>query len=505
MKVLFIYPNAGSQLGFNYGLAQMSAILKQAGHQVRLIHLAEELGPLPDEERLQAMVREYDPDAVGFSVVTNQWPLARKVAAWVRQATAAPMVCGGIHATVAAGQVLESGLFDYVMTGECDTAFLEFVNTIEQGHDPSAIGNLGYLKEGAVHLNPVRPFPDLAALPIKDYGIFDFQKLIDEKNGWVGLMASRGCPFQCTYCFNHIIVKKYRAELDCGFSGLNYIRHVPVSALIAEIAYLIENYKNIKMFIFDDDLFTFNADYLIEFCEAYKNVCRIPFVVNAHVHYFDPKRARALAEAGCRIVKFGLESGSPRVRKEIMRRHPSNRDIVDAIAYAKDEGMHTSCFIMIGLPGETTENVMETVDLLARAKPGRFRWTFFYPFPGTEAYAISERGGYIDFEKKEQLANFTDTSCLDFGPEQNLFLKKVGRVMPWFVNARAEMACSDVYRQKVDELLALDEAAWEAVADRLIEEDKQLSAQMARAGKTHYAIKYNRFMGVISDYFLAEE
>ncbi len=505
MKVLFVYPNAGSQLGFNYGLAQMSAVLKQAGHQVTLVHLAEELGPLPQEAQLQAMVKEYDPGLIGFSVVTNQWPLARQIAGWIRKTTDVPIVCGGIHATVAADQILRSGVFDYVLVGECDTALLEFVNIIEQGEDPSGIRNLGFLKDGTVRINPVRPFPGLETLPMKDYSLFDFQKLIDEKNGWVGLMASRGCPFQCTYCFNHLIVKKYRAELGCSFSGLNYIRHVPVPAMIAEIRYLIENYKNIKMFIFDDDLFTFNADYLLAFCEAYKNVCQIPFVVNAHVHFFDRKRAKALAEAGCRIVKFGLESGSPRVRKEIMRRHTSNKDIAQAISYAKDEGMHTSCFVMIGLPGETSENVMETIDLLAQAKPGRFRWTFFYPFPGTEAYAISERGGYIDFEKKEQLVNFTDTTCLDFGPEQNLFLKKVGRIMPWFVNARAKMDCSQVYRQNVDALLALDEAAWAAVADGLVEEDKQLSSQMVEAGKTHYAIKYNRFMGVISDYFLEEE
>lgn len=505
MRVLFVYPNAGSQLGFNYGLAHMSAVLKQAGHEVKLIHLAEEIGELPDEAGLQAVVKAYDPGVIGFSVVTNQWHYAEQTASWIRKQTRAPLVCGGIHATVAPEQVLESGSFDYVMAGECDTAFLEFVNTIEHGGDPSGIRNLGFLKNGEVCLNPVRPFPDLEPLPMKDYGIFDFQRLIDEKNGWVGLMASRGCPFQCAYCFNHIIVKKCRAELGCNFSDLNYIRNFSVSGMIAEIKYLIENYSHIKMFIFDDDLFTYNSEYLTEFCAAYKKVCQIPFVVNAHVHFFDRKRAMALADAGCRIVKLGLESGSPRVRKEIMRRHMSNQDIAQAIQYAKDQGMHTSCFVMIGLPGETPENIMETVKLLAEAKPGRFRWTFFYPYPGTEAYNLSEQGGYIDFAKKETLVNFTDTTCLDFGVEQNLFLKKMGRVMPWFVNAQAQMACSEVYQKKVDELLALDATSWAAVENKLEAEDKRLSDQMVKAGKTHYAIKYNRFMGVISDYFLAEE
>ncbi|MBS3757587.1 MAG: B12-binding domain-containing radical SAM protein [Desulfobacterales bacterium] len=504
MRVVFIYPDAGSQLGFNYGLSHMSAVLKEAGHEVHVIQLCEALEPLPDKGGLQKRVASLAPDVVGFSVVTNQWGYAEKLAGWLRETTDAPLVCGGIHATVAPAEVLASGVFDYVFTGECEDAFLEFVGVLEKGGDTSRIRNLGYLENGEMRLNPVRPFPDLKALPRKDYDAFDFQKIIDAKNGWVGLMASRGCPFKCTYCFNHVLVKKYRAELNCSFRELNYIRHFPVADLIAEIRYLLDTYSRIRMFIFDDDLFTYDANYLQEFCAAYKETCDVPFVVNGHVRFFDRTRARALADAGCRIVKFGLESGSPRVRKTIMRRHMSNEEIKQAIAYAKAEGMHTSCFVMLGLPGETIEDVQATIDLVAEARPGRFRWTFFYPYPGTEAYRISEEGGYIDYDKKETLSNFTDTSCLDFGAEQNLFLSKVGKIMPWFVNARAGFGGSEIYREKVDELLAMDASAWEQREPALAEEERRLSEEMIRRGESHYAVKYNPFMGVISDYFLTE-
>ncbi len=508
MRAVFIYPNAGSQLGFNYGLSQISAVLKAAGHDVQVLQLCEALEPLPDAAELQKRVTALKPDVIGFSVVTNQWALAEKTAGWLKKVADAPIVCGGIHATVAPEQVLNSGVFDYVFAGECEDAFLEFVDVLAADDDllnrRPDIRNLGYLENGQMRQNFVRPFPDLTRLPRKDYEIFDFQKIIDAKNGWVGLMASRGCPFQCTYCFNHLLVKKYRSELDCSFSELNYIRHVPVAELIDEIKYLLANYKNISMFIFDDDLFTYDADYLREFCEAYKKVCDRPFVVNAHVKFFDQARAKVLAEAGCRIVKFGLESGSPQVRKTIMRRHMSNADIKEAIGCANGEGLHSSCFVMIGLPGETEENIWETIDLLADAKPGRFRWTFFYPFPGTEAFRISEEGGYIDHARKEALQNFTDTTCLDFGAQQNLLLKKIGKIMPWLVNARADFNCAEVYKKKVDHLLTLDEVQWQKIEPTLLEEDKRLSEKMVQSGSTHYAVKYNRFMGVISDYFLNE-
>jgi radical SAM superfamily enzyme YgiQ (UPF0313 family) len=160
---------------------------------------------------------------------------------------------------------------------------------------------------------------------------------------------------------------------------------------------------------------------------------------------------------------------------------------------------------MIGLPDETHDDLMATIRLMAKAKPGRYRWSFFFPFPGTKAYELSRQGGYIDFDKMANLENFTDASCLKFGIEHDLFLKKVGRIMPWFVNAYSDLAVADFYRQKVEEIQALDARAWEIRARGIEEEDKRISEGFVDQGLSHYAIKYNRFMGVISDYFTTED
>ncbi len=505
MKVLFIYPNAGSQLGFNYGIAHLSAVLKEAGHEVALWQLCEDIAPLPSESEFIDRLKQEGADIIGFSVVTNQWPYAARLASWVRRATRVPLVCGGIHAMAAGADILKSGLFDYILRGEAEEALAEFVATLEQGKDISDIRNLGYVRDGEVHLNPLRPLPNVKRLPFKDYDIFDFQKIINAKNGWVGLMASRGCPFSCTYCFNHQLVSQYRADLNCSFKGLNYIRHFAVDQLMQEIDYLQRKYQNISMYILDDDLFTFYRPYVEEFCSEYRKISDRPFVVNAHVGFFDAARARCLADAGCKIVKFGVESGSERIRTQVLQRRMKNKNIVRAINTARRYGLHTSVFLMIGLPDETREDVMATIELTARARPGRFRWSFFFPFPGTRAYELSAQSGYIDFEKMNAMENFTDASCLKFGPKQDLFLKKVGQVMPWFVNARTTLPVADYYRRKVDEILALDEQSWTARMPYLEDEDREISARFVRQGLSHYAIKYNRFMGVISDYFVAEE
>jgi len=504
MKIFFIYPNSGSQVGFNYGVAHLASVLKATGHQVRFWQLCEDLEPLPDKNEFIARIQKEAPDLLAFSVVTNQWPYTMQLARWGREELAIPQVCGGIHALLNTEEILRTGLFDYVFRGECEEAFAEFVEKYSQNEPVDTLCNLAYIREDRVIINPVRPLPILETLPGKDYEMMDFQKLIDAKNGWVGMISSRGCPYSCTYCFNHRMVAAYRQDLQCSFAELNYIRHFRVDQIIHEMKYLLDNYQRIKMFILDDDLFTFDPDYVKQFCREYKKLGDIPFVVNAHVNFFNDDIAQDLAEAHCQIVKFGVESGSPRIRDKILNRRMSNDSIVRAIQTVHRFDMHSSVFLIIGFPHETREDLYQTIRLMATARPGRFRWTYFYPFPGTKAWQISRDAGYINAEKMKTLKNFTDGSCLEFGPEQNVLLKKIGRIMPWFVNAESTGPVADFYRRNVDEILALNDREWEIRSPRLLEEDAEISRRFSTEGLSHYAIKYNHFTGVISDYFLNE-
>jgi anaerobic magnesium-protoporphyrin IX monomethyl ester cyclase len=468
MRVFFLYPSAESQLGFNYGVAHLASLLKQAGHHVAFWQLCEEIEPLPTEQQFLDRIAREKPDVLAFSVVTNQWAYAKKLASWARPRFSIPFVIGGVHTLMSVEEVLETGLFDFAFRGECEDPFLKFIERLDRKESVESVPNLAYVRNSRIQINPVGPLPELTRLPLKDYESMDFQRLIDAKNGWVGLMASRGCPFSCTYCFNHVMVETYKQDLQCSFKGLHYIRRFSVEQMIEEIEYLRKHYRNIRMFIFDDEC------------------------------------AMALAEAGCKIVKFGVESGSETVRRTILNRHMSNDSIVEAMATVQRHGMHSSVFIIIGFPHEGSDDVFDTIRLLGRAKPGRFRWTFFFPFPGTKSHQISLDGGYINAEKMERLRNFTDESCLDFDPEHNLLLKKIGRIMPWFVNAYSDLPVAGFYRDKVEEILAMDETQWDRICGSLLDRDKEYSQEHGRHGLSHYAVKYNRFMGVISDYFLSD-
>ncbi len=493
MRVLFIYPNVNAQIGFNYGIAYISALLKQHGIETHLLNINEQVGYPLDLARIRKDVIGIDPDVIGFSVVTNQHKYAVEIARDIKTYLDRPIVFGGIHPTMTPFDVMQEPSVDCVCVGEGEEAFLEY---LVKGN-PNGVLNMGYRDGQKTVLEPLRPYTDLGILPLKDYAIFDFQGMIDAKGGWVGLLCGRGCPFRCTYCLNHKIIKLYK---NSGHLPKEYIRRESVDRIIGEIDYLLSRYQRIKMFIFDDDVFTLDKAWLHEFSAKYRRLTDIGFVCNAHVRFFDEEVARDLKEAGCRIVKFGLESGSDNLRRNVLHRFMTNRDIENAFAAAHKYGLHTSAFVMIGLPCETKDDIMATVKLLSRIRPGRFRWSLFFPYVGTEAYDIAKAHGSIDFEKMKRLDNFTDETCMDLGEEVNLLVDKVKAHFCAFVNRYADGEGTVQYRELVDRIEAAERATWEDEKKSFAAEIADADRRAAEQSALHYAVKFNRFMGVRSDW-----
>ncbi len=490
MRVLFIYPNLNAQIGFNYGVAAISGFLRSEGIETFLLNVNAEMGYGLDLERIKKDVAAIRPDLIGFSVVTNQYKYALEIASAIRGSYEGPIVFGGIHPTMDPHGCLSEKVIDSVCVGEGEEAMLELVRK----GSPVGVRNMGYRGASGTVIEPLRPFIDITRLPPKDYDIFDFQRMIDAKDGWVGILASRGCPFRCTYCLNHKIIKLYK---ESGSLPRDYMRRHTVEQVMGEIDYLLTHYSRIKMFIFDDDLFTFDKEWLRDFSRAYRAATRIGFVCNAHVRMFDDEAASYLKEAGCRIIKFGIESGSERMRRGVLCRYMTNKDIEGAFASAHKFGLHTSAFVMIGLPGEKKEDVLATVKLLARVQPGRFRWTLFFPYVGTRAYDIAKEAGTIDFAKMAGLDNFTDETCMDLGADVNLYVRKVKDFFCAFVNGYAGLP---EYERIVSEIEAFDEAAWPTAVPLVAKKIEDADRRMRDAGRMHYEVRYNRFMGVRSDW-----
>ena len=525
MKVLFIYPNLYTQMGFNHGLAALSASLLVSGHETKLINLNENLGAVPSDDEVLADLLDWGAGVVAFSCLSQQYAQALRLAlslralAKVQSRCLPPLIVGGIHPTMVPDEVMRDGVWDYVGVGECEDALVDLVTSLERGERRDDYANFLCWEGGqrpsdpkaqSWKTNPVGEFPNLAELPFPDYGLFDTQAILDGKHGWAGLLTSRGCPYRCTYCLNHRIVDRYKADLGRSTAAIGFFRFRRAEDVIDEMRLVVERYKNVGTFILDDDLFTQNVEHALAICAAYEaSELDLPLVVNSHVKRLDPRVAQALGRAGCRILKLGIESGSRRVRYEVLKRPMSDADILETIEFGERSGLHTSGFVMLGLPTETRAERFETVDLLARSGIGRFRTSLFYPFPGTESHRLAIEGGFVDEAAVRSLTDFTSSSCLDFGADENLSIAKLAACMPWFVNARMdrfrEAPAAARYRPLVARVEALSASEWASFEPSVREVDKEFSQLATAAGELHYGIRYNAFMGVRSDFFLAEE
>jgi anaerobic magnesium-protoporphyrin IX monomethyl ester cyclase len=506
MRVLFVYPNLNAEEGFNHGIAVLSGALKARGHETGLVNINEALYEVPSDAEVVERVRSFKPDLVAFSVMSQQYRYALRLARAIRQAIpTVPLAVGGVHCLLCTDQIQADAIWDFIGVGECDEAFPELVDRLKlggtAGHD---VPNLSIrLADGSYRRNPLGPYPPMDTMAPEDYEIYDLDLMLARKNGWQSILTSRGCPYRCSYCFNREVRRRYAAE--AGQTTRDYLRHSPPQRIVDEAIALRDRHPGIKTFIFDDDLLTLNEAYCIELFERYAAAgVGIPFVLNAHVQAFSDAVARTLAAAGCMIVKFGVESGSDTLRRKVLHRYMSNDDIRQAFALCDRNGLHSSAFLMIGLPFETRATLMETVDLMVQTRPGRMRWAIFYPFEGTESHAIAESAGLIDHARMKGMENYFCASCLRFNEDTDLLIRKLQRTLHWYVNARGDGPAAQEYRRQVDWVEGLDLAQWLAVEPDILKQDRQVSDRLLEEGRRHYSIRYTEVMAVDSDFVLAE-
>jgi hypothetical protein len=174
---------------------------------------------------------------------------------------------------------------------------------------------------------------------------------------------------------------------------------------------------------------------------------------------------------------------------------------------------------MFGLPYEDRAMMEETIDLMARIRPGRMRWAIFFPFPGTKSYTISQIGDLVDYRKMDSMDNYFCASCLKFDDATDLYIRKLQRTFHWRVNARAGLAVSPDYQKLVDEVDALDFNAWHEISDSVLDQDREISNSLLKSAGDpskpesaaaservkHYSIRYTEVMAVDSDFVLAEK
>jgi anaerobic magnesium-protoporphyrin IX monomethyl ester cyclase len=400
MKVCLVYPDIGGvehygARKFYHGLGYLSSVLKQAGHETALLYLEREL----DQDEFLGQVTATSASLVAFSATTHQFPYVARCAEWIRQSSPnLTTVIGGPHATLVPEDVLARSSLDLVCVGEGEHPLLDLVSALETGRDFEHIPNL-WLRTGGQNIqNPLRPLlTNLDELPFADRELFGFDQILAANDGWVDLMAGRGCPYSCTYCSNPGLRER--------FAGLGkYVRFRSVDNVLAEIRGLAARYQ-VRTLNFQDDVFTLDRKWVLQFSESYGREFAFPFWINSRVERIkDEEMVAALARAGCRGVRIGLESGNEQLRTQVLKRTMSNEEIRQTFALARKYGLDVYTCNMLGIPGETANMIEETIALNRELEPAGMQFSVFYPYPMTELYDVCAHEGYL--AEGEQLYSY---------------------------------------------------------------------------------------------------
>ena len=390
MRILFIYPNATNTEYISYGIAYLSASLKAHGHETGLLDLT--WGRGVRSTQVHRAIDEFAPDLVAVGAMSVDYALALEVARHVKAYRDLPVLFGGMHATVAPEAVIAEDVVDMLCVGEGEEALADLCDRWDAGQTILDTSNFWFKRDGTpsgvVIRNSPRPLiQNLDHLPFPDRDLFDFDRYVTALNGQLAILATRGCPYNCTYCANNYLRRLYK--------GQKYVRSRSVDDVLREIEECVDRY-HVRAIDFMDDVFIANKRWILEFCEAYAARVPLPFRCGARVEYVNDEVCQALARAGCTWLFMGIEAGDPAIRRDVMRRAYSDEQVVEAFRIARAHGLQVASFNMIGLPHETRETLHKTVQLNKAVQPDDLRVSIFQPYHGTEIRDLCIAEGLID-------------------------------------------------------------------------------------------------------------
>ena len=314
MKVVLIIPPQES-FSKDYlpsiGVGCLAASLERAGYEVKIID--SHVNNLNDQETVERALKE-KPDAVGITANSHNRFHAIEVARGVKAKEKDVLVCvGGCHFSSTAASTLKTiPEIDVVVREEGEESFLDLLNHYFQQKPFDDVLGITFRKNQEVVNNLPRPFiKNLDDLPMPAWHLFQLDKYEAKLEGGIGVRAigvknSRGCPYHCSFCVNSYFWKKL-------------FRYHSPKRFIDEVEFLYNTY-GYRGFDFWDDTITVVRDYIKEACEEIlRRRLDIVWYARARVNTVDREILTLMKKAGCRVISFGVESGSPRILKTIQK------------------------------------------------------------------------------------------------------------------------------------------------------------------------------------------
>jgi anaerobic magnesium-protoporphyrin IX monomethyl ester cyclase len=383
VRVLLLQLNVAMQdtvVYVNHGLASLAGTLRAAGFapKIEVVDTSSfRSGQWLERVAAQGYVM------AGISIYSNQWGYSVAAARALRQSCGIPVVGGGPHCSLFPEALADTEAFDAFVAGEGEEVIAALAR--RAAHRESLAGLPGvWTKTSSGEIVPggAAPAPaDLDALADPAYDLYAQEVVLN----YPGLMFSRGCPYNCSYCCN----AAYKKRL--GTVKLRFLSPERAVQRARQYVSLFQPpYLN-----FDDDTFTKDPRWMAAFLKDYRDAVGWPFHCNARPETVTPEVCRLLKDGGCDTVALGCESGNEELRRTVLNRRMSDEAIIRAADTIRAAGLRLSTFNMVGVPGECWSDYMKTVALNRRIRPEQVQMTVYYPFRGTALGDLCFKQGLV--------------------------------------------------------------------------------------------------------------
>ena len=396
MDVLFVYSKKDSpfarrplsnQQDNQLGISYISSYLQRHGHRTRLVALNR-----LNRNLVHRFVRAFRPRLICFTAVATEYPFIANMARQIKKRSPATFLLGGgVHVSLNPKSCL-SDSFDALCIGEGEEPVLELVEQLQKGRTPSGIRNL-WIKHGReTEENPPRPFmQDLDSLPFPDREMW--QEWIRYPATCPSVLLGRGCPFDCTYCCNHALKKTASGR---------YVRFRSPENIVQEVAEVVRRFPLVNEVYLEVESIGVKMDWAVSVCahlEHFNRRRREPVSFGANLRVTPNAKFEelfaAMEKANFSFLNIGVESGSERVRREILNRRYSNDDVIETVRLARKHDMKLGFYNMIGLPGETLDDFQQTVRINRLCQPDWHSAYIFFPYPGTALHSVCREKGLL--------------------------------------------------------------------------------------------------------------
>jgi radical SAM superfamily enzyme YgiQ (UPF0313 family) len=352
----------------------LGTVLREQGHEVCLYDLC-----LYDKDYLETGVLSEEPDVLGISCNTSQYPEAARIASVAKSHSPnTVIVSGGRHPTFEDEECLRESDFDVVVRGEGEYILTELVEALEANSDLSSVNGISYTFNGDVIRKPNKALiKDLDELPAPDLDLLPMDKY---KGMELSIETSRGCPYSCIFCS------------EFAFWERGVWRAKGPERVLRELESLKGDYDMDEFFIVDAN-FAVNKDRVKKLSSLLINAeMNLKWDADVRIDCLDYETAKAMKDSGCRSIYFGSEAFSDYSLQQLSKGFKVS-DIRKMKEMCEELGIEVLLTKMIGLPWDTRDSILAELDEIIDIRPDILELSLLTPLPGTVFHHYPEQFG----------------------------------------------------------------------------------------------------------------